>query len=158
MKKSPTKKNGSKENTHLISLLSHFTADTAVLYIKTLNFHWNMVGSEFYMYHKLLEEQYKALASGLDDLAERIRQLGGIAPGSMSEFLELACLPETKKPLSQDQMIKELTNSHESMATHCHEIIEFSDSIKDQGTSDLLIDRLREHDKNAWLLRSHFHR
>lgn len=149
-------KRKNQDAVHLITLLSHFVADTAVLYVKTLNFHWNMVGPQFYMYHRLLEEQYKELAEALDELSERIRMLGGAAPGSMEEFLKLACLKESKSTLSQDTMIKELADSHESLIGHCHEVIAFSDSIGDQGTSDLLIERLRAHDKNAWLLRSHF--
>src|SRR5690349_8537607 len=88
--------------------LAHFLADTFVLYTKTLNFHWNMVASEFFMYHKLLEEQYKGLAEALDELAERIRMLRGTAPGSMTEILKLACLKESTKHLSQEKMVHEL--------------------------------------------------
>lgn len=150
-------KNKTKKDTlHLISLLSHLLSDTAVLFVKTLNFHWNMHGPQFYMYHRLLEDQYKELLEAQDEIAERIRMLGGIAPGSMEEFLKHACLKESKSTLSQDQMIKELVSSHEALADHCHQIIEFSDSIKDPGTSDLVIERVRFHDKQTWLLRSHF--
>ncbi len=135
--------------------LSHILADTSVLYFKTLNFHWNMVGPEFFMYHRMLEEQYKELAEALDELAERIRMLGFSAPGSMEALLQLACLNESPENLSQDEMVKELVKSHESMVEHCGALIKISDALDDQGTSDLLIERLRAHDKNAWLLRSH---
>jgi starvation-inducible DNA-binding protein len=67
--------------------LTHVVSDTFVLYVKTLNFHWNMIGAHFFMYHKLLEEQYKEMATAIDDLSERIRQLGHWAPGSLREFL-----------------------------------------------------------------------
>lgn len=143
------------EGNPLLEVLASYTADTAVLYIKTLNFHWNMVGSEFFMYHRLLEEQYKELAEGLDELAERIRMLKGKAPGSMKEFLALSDLSEAEGTYSQKEMILELVHSNQWMVEQGKEIIQLSDSLKDPATSDLVIDRIRAHDKNAWLLKSH---
>jgi starvation-inducible DNA-binding protein len=139
----------------ITSRLGHFLADTFVLYMKTLNFHWNMVGSEFFMYHRLLEEQYKKMAEAIDDLAERIRMLGRIAPASMGEFLKLACLKEAPSKLSMERMIHELVLDHEELVEHCHELIKFTDSVHDEGTSDLIIEQIRFHAKQAWLLRSH---
>lgn len=138
--------------------LAHYCSDTMVLYIKTLNFHWTMVGPEFYMYHRLLEEQYRELAEGADALAERIRMMGYSAPGSMATFLELSSLKEAKSNLSQEKMIQELVKDHESMVMQAHPLIDYCDEALDQGSSDLLIDRLRTHDKAAWLLRSHLTR
>lgn len=138
--------------------LSHFLADTFVLYVKTLNFHWNMVGSEFYMFHKLLEEQYKKLTEAIDEIAERIRMLHGISPGSMAEFMQLSSLKESPGNLSQKQMVEELMLNHEELVEHCHELIKYTDSVYDQGTSDLIIEQIRFHSKQAWLLRSHLER
>ncbi len=134
--------------------LSRFLADTSVLYIKTLNFHWNMVGPQFFMYHKLLQEQYEEMAEAIDDLAERIRGLGHPAPGSMKDFLELATLKESTSPLSQDEMVNSLIKDHESLESQLHEQIAFTEEALDQGTADLLVERIRFHSKQAWLLRS----
>jgi starvation-inducible DNA-binding protein len=139
----------------ITSKLAHFLADTFVLSVKTLNFHWNMKGAEFFMYHKLLEEQYKKLSEAIDDLAERMQMLGRAAPGSMAEFLNLACLKESSSHLTQEQMIHELVQNHEELVEHCHALIKFTDSVFDQGTSDLMIEQIRFHAKQAWLLRSH---
>lgn len=136
-------------------MLAHFLSNNFVLYVKTLNFHWNMAGPQFFMYHKLLEHQYEELAKANDDLAERIRMLGGLSPGSMKELLSLAGLKESKSNLSWQEMIQDLVASHEAMIEECHHLIEFTDQKKDQGTSDLIIERIRFHDKQAWLLRSH---
>jgi starvation-inducible DNA-binding protein len=135
--------------------LSHFLSDTFVLYVKTLNFHWNMVGTEFFMYHKLLEKQYEDMAKAIDEIAERIRMLGRIAPGTMADFLKLSSLKEGSSKLGQKQMIKELVESHENLVEECHELIQFTESVNDQGTSDLVIEQIRFHAKQAWLLRSH---
>lgn len=149
------KKDTDKKVANRVAKLSHFLADTTVLYFKTLNFHWNMVGEEFYMFHKLLEEQYKDLAVAMDDVAERIRQIGYPAPGSMAEMLKLAFLKENDKQLTQQQMIKTLAADHDDMVTQCHYLISFFDESEDPGSSDLIVDRLRAHDKIAWLLKSH---
>jgi len=145
----------SKTIDQIATKLSHFLSDTFVLYVQTLNFHWNMVGAEFFMYHHLLQKQYEALAEAIDDLAERIRMLGKISPGSMQEFLNLSCIKESETKLSQEEMVHELIETHETLIEHCHETIQFTEEVKDQGTADLLIERIRFHAKQAWLLRSH---
>lgn len=135
--------------------LSHYLADGYVLYIKTLNFHWNMTGEQFFMFHKLLQGQYEALAEANDDIAERIRQLGFKAPGSMKEFLKLACMEESASDLSDKEMIEELAEGHKLMVKHAGELISYCDEHGDPGTSDMIVGRMRDHDKQAWLLVSH---
>lgn len=135
--------------------LSHFLADTAILYVKTLNFHWNMEGPEFFMYHRLLEEQYKELADSIDMIAEHVRTLGVKAPGTMREFLEKGCLKEAKGHYTQNKMVAELAKDHTTLVEHARIIIELTGELKDPATSDLLVDRVRSHEKSAWLLRSH---
>ena len=74
--------------------LAKLLADTYVLYLKTQNFHWNVVGSQFYTLHEVFEGHYNELAAAVDEIAERIRILGFRAPGSFKDFLELAtCSP-----------------------------------------------------------------
>ncbi|MFN0065379.1 MAG: Dps family protein [Chlamydiales bacterium] len=144
-----------KKNLEIVcKKLGHLLADIYVLYIKTLNFHWNMEGSEFFMYHKLLQSQYEELSEAADEVAERIRQLGKLAPCSMKEFLALARLKESSGKLPMATMIKELVKSHEQMVDYCRDIVEYCDEHKDLGTSDLIVTRMRSHDKEAWLLRS----
>jgi len=135
--------------------LCHYLADGYVLYFKTLNFHWNMVGPQFYMYHKLLEDQYESLAKANDEIAERIRQLGSKSPGSMQEFLKLACMKESPNDLPMKEMIEALAQGHELMVKHGSDLVAFCDAHKDPGTSDMIVGRMRDHDKQVWLLRSH---
>jgi starvation-inducible DNA-binding protein len=144
-----------KNNEKTIDLLSNFVADSFVLYVKTLNYHWNMVGDKFFMFHRLLEEQYKEMAQGIDDLSERIRMLGGKAPATLKSFLELTTLKEGSSSSSQEKMVTELAADNQKLVDICHGLISHADEIKDQGSSDLLIERLRAHDKNAWILRMH---
>lgn len=136
--------------------LGRLLADTFILYVKTLNFHWNMTGSHFFMYHKLLQEQYESMVEPIDELAERIRMLHGRPPSSMGEFIKLGCLKESSPLLDDLQMIKELVAGHEHLVKHYGEAIALSQKVGDEGTADLLIERMRDHDKQAWLLRSHY--
>ncbi len=137
---------------HFLSLI---LADTYVLYVKTQNFHWNIVDARFFALHKFFEEQNKELAKAIDEIAERIRILGQHAPGSLKQFLEMSSLKESDGDLSGDDMILHLLQDHEALCRHLRERIELSSSLGDAGTADLLIQRLRAHEKTAWLLRSH---
>ncbi|MCB1181333.1 MAG: DNA starvation/stationary phase protection protein [Chlamydiia bacterium] len=134
--------------------LATFVSDTFVLYVKTLNFHWNMKGPQFFMYHRLLEEQYKEMAKATDELSEQIRLLDRYAPGSMHEFLQKTSLKEANTLPNQNAMIKELASDHDALVEKLHGAIKFMDTVLDQGTSDLLIERIRFHSKASWLLRS----
>lgn len=136
--------------------LAHLQADTYVLYVKTQNFHWNVVDPRFYSLHKFLETQYQELAEAVDDLAERIRALQFKAPGSMNQFLELTCLEEAGNQLTADRMLHQLVQDHETISNDIRPLIKEFQDMKDEGSADLLIERLRFHEKSAWMIRSQF--
>jgi len=135
--------------------LNLLLADTYVLYTKTQNFHWNIVDPRFYFLHLFLEELYKELAEDIDELAERIRMLGGRSPGTLKQFLDMTSLKETVKELSGNEMLQKLLSDHESLCCLVREKIELTGQLDDEGTKDLLIKKLRFHEKSAWMLRSH---
>jgi starvation-inducible DNA-binding protein len=136
--------------------LSHGLANTYLLQLKTQYYHWNVTGPQFISLHLLFEEQYKALAAGVDELAERIRSLGFSAPGTFRNFEELAMLQEDKSlPGGWEMMVANLVAAHESLSRNARERIKFVQKMGDEGTADLFIRRLQEHEKAAWMLRSH---
>ena len=130
-------------------------ADTHVLYVKSLNYHWNMEDGRFYFLHRLIQEQYEALAEFTDEVAEKIRQMGRVSPGSLKEFLELATLHEARSGLSANEMLIDLAESHEAVVKFMRKAIDTSTELGDVGTADMLTEALRDHEKAAWLLRSH---
>jgi starvation-inducible DNA-binding protein len=134
--------------------LAHYLADTYTLYLKTQNFHWNITGPDFYSLHIMLEAQYKELADAVDLIAERIRALNCHTPASFSQFLKLTSLKEETGSLSSKEMIKQLLKDHETVIHHSNIILETAQKAHDEGTVDLLIERLRAHEKTAWMLRS----
>lgn len=135
--------------------LAKMLANTYILYIKTQNFHWNVVDPRFRSLHLLFESQYNDLAEALDDLAERIRMIGQRAPGSMREFLALTDLKEEYDELDGTEMLAALLNDHDKVIEGLRHAITISQNAHDEGSADLLINRLRAHEKIAWMLRSH---
>lgn len=134
--------------------LGHFLADTYALYLKTQNFHWNVSGPFFFPLHKMFEEQYQELALAVDEIAERIRSLGGYTPASFSQFMQLTSLKEEKGKIDAEMMIEKLLKDHETLSQHANHLIETAQTLNDEGTADLLIQRLKVHEKFAWMLRN----
>lgn len=144
-----------KATQELASILGGILADTYVLYTKTQNFHWNIVDPRFYALHKFLEEQYEELSEAIDEIAERIRMIGHRAPGSLKQFLALTCLKEANGEMNAEEMIQVLTEDHETLIQALREKIRKAADLADEGSADLLIQRIRAHEKFAWMLRSH---
>lgn len=138
----------------IVSQLSVFLADTYVLYVKTQNFHWNVTDPRFFSLHSFFEEQYTSLADAIDVIAERIRMLHAKTPASLSAFLDLTRLEEAKGELTADAMLEELLQDHQSIIDWIKPEIERSSNAGDEGTADMLIQRLRAHEKAAWMIRS----
>lgn len=138
-----------------VEVLSHYLADVYYLYLKTHNFHWNVTGMHFYGLHKMFEEQYTGLFASVDNVAERIRALGAFVPATFEELKKLTCLKETKKIPGDKEMVKILTEDHEALIQRLRKSISAVLAFDDADTADFLTDRMKEHDKTAWMLRAH---
>ena len=141
----------------VIKVLATDLADLHVIYIKTRNYHWNVQGPNFHALHLFLESQYDLLEESIDEVAERIRALGGQAPGSMKQFLALSTLSEdSKESVSAPNMLAALLADHETVATSLrNQMKEVGDTFGDDGTADFLTGLLEQHEKMAWMLRAH---
>ena len=135
--------------------LSDFLADTYSLYLKTQNFHWNIVGPDFYALHILFEKHYENMAEGIDEIAERIRALGQFAEGSFSAFKKRSSIKEETKAVKAEKMITKLIEGHELISRNGRKLIKEAQGHHDEITVDLIIKRLGFHEKAAWMLRSH---
>jgi starvation-inducible DNA-binding protein len=134
--------------------LAHVLADTYTLYLKTHNFHWNVTGPMFNTLHLMFETQYNELALAVDLVAERIRALGLPAPGTYTDFARLTAIPETKGVPKAEEMIALLVAGHETVARTARSVFPTADAAHDEPTADLLTQRMQEHEKTAWMLRS----
>lgn len=141
------------EITSSVEALKLILSNTYLLYTRTLYCHWNVEGPHFYTLHKMFQEQYEELADASDLLAERIRSLGSITPGTMTDFLNISSMKE-EWPKDEKEMIKSLTRGHEEIIKTLHDSLKKITESKDEGTRDVMIERLRAHEKTLWMLRS----
>lgn len=138
-------------------LLNNILADGNVFYLKLRKYHWNLQGDNFMELHELFESQYDDIALAIDEIAERITTLGGVAMGTMEEFLKTTQLKENpgKIPTNQ-QMIKDLVADHETIVRTLRKAIEdCEEKYKDVGTADFLTELIQRHEKMAWKLRKY---
>ena len=136
----------------LITLLS----DEYLLYTKTRNYHWNVVGPQFNDLHKFFEAQYEELNGIVDEVAERARTLGGNALGTLAEFTRHARLKEHpgQHPDAKG-MLAALLDDHEALIRNLRTDAEVTmDKHKDAGTNDFLIGLMEKHEKMSWMLRA----
>lgn len=134
--------------------LSRLLADTYTLYLKTHYFHWNVTGPMFHSLHNMFETEYTELAVAVDDIAERIRTIGYPAPGSYSEFAELSSIPETRGVPEATEMVRLLVEANEAVVRTARDAFPAAERANDESTVDLLTERMRTHEKTAWMLRS----
>jgi len=138
-------------------LLNILLADEYLLYTKTYNYHWNVVGLMFNDLHKFFEGQYEQLEGFVDATAERVRAVGIRALGTMGEFLKYARLKEDAPGTVPEakQMIKNLLDDHETIISSLRIDLDRTAEINDMGTNNFLNDLLMKHEKMAWMLRSY---
>jgi starvation-inducible DNA-binding protein len=134
--------------------LSKMLADTYSLYLKTHSFHWNVTGPQFNSLHTMFEEQYNALWTAADEVAERIRTLDVFAPGSYSQFGKLTSIGEETGVPEWKDMVAQLVEGHEIAAATARDVIKAANAVGDEGTADMATGRLKDHEKTAWMLRS----
>ncbi|EGG42822.1 DNA-binding ferritin-like protein (oxidative damage protectant) [Candidatus Nitrosarchaeum limnium SFB1] len=140
----------------VVSLLTSLLADEYVLYTKTRNYHWNVVSPHFNDYHKFFEGQYTEIAVFIDDVAERIRQLGGKAIATLDELKSHTRLKEHPGQYPTDKMMfSNLAEDHESLIRNLRLDLKKSDeSFHDMGTSDFLTGLMENHEKMLWMIRA----
>lgn len=134
--------------------LKHLLADSYSLYLQTHNFHWNVTGPHFVELHSMFEQQYTELALAVDEIAERIRTLGDAAPGTYTQFAQLSKVDEIIGVPNATEMVNILKENHENVVRTCREVLSLAQHACDESTIALVSDRMRVHEKTAWMLRA----
>ncbi|HXW85833.1 MAG TPA: DNA starvation/stationary phase protection protein [Candidatus Bathyarchaeia archaeon] len=147
---------GAKERKRMAQDLNLLLANEYVLYTKTLKHHWNIEGPCFGQLHKLFQDQYEALLTIADDVAERARALGFFSFGTLSEFVKNTTLKEYPgKNEKELEMVRLLLVDHEAIIQQIRTLIDTSANMHDMGTNNFLCDLIEKHEKMAWMLRAH---
>ena len=145
-----------KDRAGVVKLLNALLADEYVLYTKTRNYHWNVVGPQFNDLHKFFEAQYEELNDIVDDVAERGRALGGNAAGTLAEFSQQSRLKEHPGQYPEAQvLLANLLVDHEAIIQSLRgDLPTVMDKYDDAGTNDFLTGLMEKHEKMAWMLRA----
>jgi starvation-inducible DNA-binding protein len=133
--------------------LNHLVADTFVLYLKTKNFHWHVSGPHFRDYHLLLDEQAEQMFATIDDLAERVRKIGGTTLRSVGHISELATLPENNRDfVAPHEMLTELITDHKKLIAEMREAHGVASDADDVATTSLLETVIDGAERRLWFL------
>ena len=145
----------SQNRRNVIEILKKLVSDEYVLYTKTRNCHWNVTGPQFNDLHKFFETQYEELDVIIDDVAERIRELGSNSIATLTEFSKNARLKEEPNNYPDAKtMLGNLLNDQESVIRSLRVDLESCTKYQDAGTADFLTGLMEQHEKMAWMLRS----
>ncbi len=139
--------------TEICNALNRLIADGIVVWMKTKNFHWAVVGPHFRDYHLLFDEQAGAIYDSIDPLAERVRKLGRSTIHSLAHTLSLHSIAEDERELvSSQEMIGELLTDNRAMAEALRSAIKICSKYGDGGSENLLQDLLDGTERRIWFL------
>jgi starvation-inducible DNA-binding protein len=133
--------------------LNVLLADTFALYLKTKNFHWHMSGRHFRDYHLLLDEQSEQIFATTDDMAERVRKVGGTTLRSIGQIAKLQTIKDNDEAyVPPREMLRELMNDNKHIAAAMRKAHEIVDDLKDSATAGLLENWIDETERRTWFL------
>jgi starvation-inducible DNA-binding protein len=141
-------------NDELINALKKVMADTFIMYYKAHASHWNVEGPNFPQYHDFLNDLYNELWTSVDDIAEKIRQLGGYAPSSLSELLSHTMISENTDTLSAIEYFSKLVDANNLVLASLLMAYKEAESATEIGVSNFLQDRVMAHQKHGWMLKA----
>jgi len=138
----------------LIDQLKVAFANTFVFHIKAWGYHWNVEGTNFYEYHKLLEEIYSEVQGAIDPIAEHIRQLDAYAPFAMERIKQLSQVGEDLKIPTDLGMVEELLAANQVVIDSLQRVYDMAEEQKKNALSNFMAERMMAHNKHAWFLRA----
>jgi starvation-inducible DNA-binding protein len=133
--------------------LNTVLADTFALYLKTKNFHWHVSGRHFRDYHLLFDEQSATILASTDEIAERVRKIGGTTLRSIGHIARLQTLADNDEDyVPAHEMLRELMNDNKAVVESLRKAHKVADDNDDVGTASLLENFIDEAEKRTWFL------
>lgn len=123
-----------------------------VYYQKLRNFHWNILGKNFFELHDQFEQLYTAAQTKIDEIAERILTLKYHPISKMGDYLEISQIEESSPLLTDKEMVEILINDHKILLSQMKVVIDHANNAEDEGTIDMLGAYVRELEKSSWML------
>jgi starvation-inducible DNA-binding protein len=133
--------------------LNVLLADAFALYLKTKNFHWHISGRHFRDYHLLLDEQSEAIFATTDQLAERVRKIGGATLKSIGQVAKLKTIKDNDEDyVPPREMLRELMEDNKHVAAAMRKAHEVCDEAGDVASASLLENFIDETERRTWFL------
>ena len=133
--------------------LNGLLADAFALYLKTKNFHWHVSGPHFRDYHLMLDEQAEAIFATTDELAERVRKIGGTTLRSISQVSKLQSIEDNNEDfVGPADMLRELMADNKKVAAAMRKAHKLCDDHEDVATASLLEMYIAATEKRTWFL------
>ena len=137
----------------LSAKLNAILADAFALYVKTKNFHWHVSGPHFRDYHLLLDEQSAQILATTDDIAERVRKVGGTTLRSIGHIAKLQSIRDNDESfVPAHEMLRELMNDNKAVAAAMRECHALAEKHEDAATAGLLETFIDGTEKRTWFL------
>jgi starvation-inducible DNA-binding protein len=133
--------------------LNGLLADAFALYMKTKNFHWHVSGPHFRDYHLLLDEQAEQIFSSIDEIAERVRKIGGMTLRSIGDVAKHQTIKDNDEAfVSAADMLRELMADNKATAAAMRNAHEIADKHEDVATASLLENFIDATERRTWFL------
>jgi starvation-inducible DNA-binding protein len=133
--------------------LNAMLADMFALYLKTKNFHWHVSGPHFRDYHELLDEQSEQIFATTDDIAERVRKIGGTTLRSIGHIARLQRVADNDAEfVSPQDMLAELRDDNKDLTQRLRETHDLCDEHGDVATASLIENWIDEAERRTWFL------
>ena len=136
----------------VVSELNVLLADYHVHYQKLRNFHWNILGKNFFDLHNRFEEMYNDTRVKIDEVAERIVTLKYHPISKLSDYIEVSRIKESSPLLTDEEMVADIINDNKIILEQLGKIIERATKAKDEATVDMIGAYIRELEKSTWML------
>ena len=128
-------------------------ADAFALYLKTKNFHWHVSGRHFRDYHLMLDEQGEAIFGQIDDLAERIRKIGGTTMRSIGQVAKQMTIEDNDEAyVPPREMLRELMEDNKKTVVNMRKAHEIADKYNDSATTSILENFIDAAERRTWFL------
>lgn len=141
--------------TRLVESLNLVLADSYAVMALTHVAHWNVEGPGFFALHTAFQTQYEELFVAIDEIAERVRSLGGYAIGGLAKLAETAKVPEFAAPRPQEAYVGLLVEAHRKLVADAAQARDDAGAGNDPESQDLMIGRITLHQKTIWMLQSY---
>ncbi|UAM99540.1 DNA starvation/stationary phase protection protein [Polaribacter litorisediminis] len=136
----------------VVTELNVLLANYQVYYQKLRNFHWNILGKNFFDLHSKFKEMYHDTRIKIDEVAERIITLKYHPISKLSDYLEVSKIKESSPLLSDKEMVENIIGDHKILLEQLGKVINRAEKATDQGTVDLIRPYVRRLEKSTWML------